>query len=58
MLSTDATAMAALSGQNLGTILQLVVDIVSVVIVAYPLALAELTAESCLRGNSVSWRWR
>lgn len=33
MLSTDATAMAGLSGQNLGTILQLVVDIVSVIIV-------------------------
>jgi ATP-binding cassette subfamily B (MDR/TAP) protein 1 len=34
MLSQDATAMAALSGNNLGTILQLLVDIVSVIVVA------------------------
>jgi ATP-binding cassette subfamily B (MDR/TAP) protein 1 len=35
MLSTEATAMAGLSGTNLGAILTLMVDLVSVTVVAY-----------------------
>jgi len=35
MLSTEATAMAGLSGTNLGAILTLIVDLISVIILAY-----------------------
>ena len=53
MLSQEATAMAGLSGNNLGTILTLIVDLVSVIIVAYisPCGLANETV-SHSHGNS------
>lgn len=38
MLSQEATAMAGLSGNNLGAILTLIVDLVSVIILAYSLS--------------------
>jgi len=38
MLSQEATAMAGLSGTNLGTILALIVDLVSIIILAYALS--------------------
>jgi hypothetical protein len=35
MLSTDATAMAGLSGNNLASLIALVTDLISVIAVAY-----------------------
>jgi len=52
MLSQEATAMAGLSGNNLGTILTLIVDLVSVIIVAY------LSPCGLANRNSIAFAWK
>lgn len=53
MLSTEATAMAALSGNNLGAILTLIVDIFGVSALAYLFLNIRLILESRFHGESV-----
>jgi ATP-binding cassette, subfamily B (MDR/TAP), member 1 len=51
MLSQEATAMAGLSGTNLGAILTIMVNLTAGLILAYVPRCPPLTAESLSRGN-------
>ena len=54
MLGQEATAMAGLSGLNLGAILTVVFGLIIACVVAYPHIGSELIGDWRMDGN---WRW-